>query len=121
MNNFYRVIALSFRHKFTVAASLVCSLAVAVLRGGNITAIFPIVDIIMLNKSIPQYLDETTVELEQQIATLTSDVEKRTAALPKAKDAARRQLRSEITYMRAQLARKESQLSWNEGYLAPLA
>ena len=39
MNNFRRVIAIAFGHQFTVAASLVCSLAVAVLWGGNITAI----------------------------------------------------------------------------------
>ena len=53
MRNFYRVIALAFHHRFTVAATLVCSLAVAVLWGGNITAIYPVVDVIMNNKSIP--------------------------------------------------------------------
>ena len=47
MNNFYRVITISFRHRFTVAASLFCSLAVAVLWGGNITAIYPIVDVVI--------------------------------------------------------------------------
>ncbi|HEX6962124.1 MAG TPA: ABC transporter ATP-binding protein [Lacipirellula sp.] len=121
MNNFYRVIALSFRHKFTVAASLFCSLAVAVLWGGNITAIFPVVDIIMLNKSIPQYVDEKCVELEKQIAALNADVEQGAAALPNAEGIEKRRLRSEITDKRAALARKEKELAWYEDYLSPLA
>jgi ATP-binding cassette, subfamily B, bacterial MsbA len=121
MNNFYRVIALSLRHKFTVAASLLCSLAVAVLWGGNITAIFPVVDIIMLNKSIPQYLDESCVELEQQITKLQADIDKQTAASQQAAGVEKRRLRSQVTDMRSQLARKEEQLAWYQDYLAPLA
>jgi ATP-binding cassette subfamily B protein/subfamily B ATP-binding cassette protein MsbA len=112
MNNFYRVIALAFRHKLTVAASLFCSLAVAVLWGGNITAIFPVVDIIMLNKSIPQYVDETSVELEQEIAALTSDLTAKTAALPAAEAAARPALRSQLADLQGGLSRKQKQLSW---------
>ena len=50
MRNFYRVIALAFHHRFTVAATLLCSFAVAVLWGGNITAIYPVVDVIMLRR-----------------------------------------------------------------------
>ncbi len=74
MNNFRRVIAISFRHRFTVAASLFCSLAVAVLWGGNITAIYPIVDVIMNNKSIPQYLDERRAAALARIAELEPQV-----------------------------------------------
>src|SRR5262245_47923153 len=70
MDNFGRVIKLAFRHRFTVGATLLCSLAVALLWGGNITAIYPVVDVIMNNKSIPQYLDEKRVEGEHQIAAL---------------------------------------------------
>jgi subfamily B ATP-binding cassette protein MsbA len=121
MNNFYRVIAISFRHKFTVAASLFCSLAVAVLWGGNITAIFPVVDIIMLNKSIPQYLDESSAELDTQIASLDADLKQKAAALPKAKADHQRRLRSEITDLKLQLARKQEQLAWRRDYLNPLA
>jgi ATP-binding cassette, subfamily B, bacterial MsbA len=112
MNNFYRVVALSFRHKFTVAASLCCSLAVAVLWGGNITAIFPIVDIIMLNKSIPQYVDETCAEFETQIAALTKEVDQHTAELAKAEPAKRPALRSELADLQSQISNRQRQLSW---------
>jgi ATP-binding cassette, subfamily B, bacterial MsbA len=121
MNNFYRVIALSLRHKFTVAASLFCSLAVAVLWGGNISAIFPVVDIIMLNKSIPQYLDETCVELEQQISKLQAEVDKQTAASEKAVGLEKRRLRSHATDLRSQIVQKEAKLEWYADRLAPLA
>ena len=75
MNNFYRVIAISFRHRFTVAASLLCSLAVAVLWGGNITAIYPIVDVVMNNKSVPQFLDEQQALAEQRLAELPPQID----------------------------------------------
>ncbi len=74
MGNFYRVISISFRHRFTVAASLFCSLAVAILWGGNITAIYPVVDVIMNNKSIPQYLDDQRVVAEKRIAEVTPQI-----------------------------------------------
>src|SRR5262245_46546745 len=74
MGNFGRVISLAFRHRFTVVAMLSCSLAVALLWGGNITAIYPVVDVIMNNKSIPQYLDEKRAEGERQIAELNDKI-----------------------------------------------
>ena len=70
MNNFGRILRLSLQHRMTVFMSMFCSLAVAILWGGNITAIYPVVDVIMVGKSVPQWLDEMAAEKRQEIAEL---------------------------------------------------
>jgi ATP-binding cassette subfamily B protein/subfamily B ATP-binding cassette protein MsbA len=121
MNNFYRVVALSFRHKLTVGASLICSLAVALLWGGNITAIFPVVDIIMLNKSIPQYVDEKCVELDKSLAALSKQIDGLNEQLPKAAHEDEPALRSQLAELQGQQSRKQRELAWYQGYISPLA
>jgi subfamily B ATP-binding cassette protein MsbA len=117
MNNFYRVIAISFRHRFTVAASLFCSLAVALLWGGNITAIYPVVDVIMNNKSIPQYLDEQRVLAEKRVAELTPQIAAAAEKLETADAEARTQLARTQTTLAEELKRKQKELTryekWN--------
>src|SRR5262245_55086854 len=117
MNNFYRVIAISFRHRFTVAASLFCSLAVAVLWGGNITAIYPVVDIIMNNKSIPQYLDEQKVLAEKRIAEVTPQIDEHKTQLQTATGDEQAKLNRELGSLTDELARKQKELGryikWN--------
>ncbi|HYO25428.1 MAG TPA: ABC transporter ATP-binding protein [Lacipirellulaceae bacterium] len=120
MKNFYRVIQLSFRHRFTVAASLVCSLAVALLWGGNITAIYPVVDVIMNNKSVPQYLDEQRTLAEARVAELAPAIETRRLELAQAANAPAADLRDqrrELAAWEDELARKRHELAryayWN--------
>jgi ATP-binding cassette subfamily B protein/subfamily B ATP-binding cassette protein MsbA len=117
MKNFARVIAISFRHRFTVAASLICSLAVAVLWGGNITAIYPVVDVIMNNKSIPQYLDEQRQLAAKRIDALEPEIAAHTEQLAAAADAKRPRLNRELAALEEELARKRLEMSryekWN--------
>jgi ATP-binding cassette subfamily B protein/subfamily B ATP-binding cassette protein MsbA len=117
MNNFYRVIAMSFRHRFTVAASLLCSLAVAVLWGGNITAIYPIVDVVMNNKSVPQFLDEQQALAEQRLAELPSQIAERQERLSSATVDERATVQRELTSLAEELNRKRNEVArferWN--------
>ncbi len=68
MSNFTRVLRLALRHRLTVAASILCSLGVALLWAGNIAAVLPIVDGVMQGKSIPTLLDETVENYETRVA-----------------------------------------------------
>ncbi len=74
MSNFSRVLRLALRHRFTVAASILCSLGVALLWAGNIAAVLPIVDGVMQGKSIPTLLDETVENYETQVASINGQV-----------------------------------------------
>jgi len=74
VSNFSRVLRLALRHRFTVAASVLCSLGVALLWAGNIAAVLPIVDGVMQGKSIPTLIDETAENYETQIASINGQV-----------------------------------------------
>jgi subfamily B ATP-binding cassette protein MsbA len=117
MKNFRRVVALSFRHRFTVVASLVCSLAVAILWGGNITAIYPVVDVIMNNKSVPQYLDEQRALAETRIAELEPAIAATQSQIEAATGDAQREPRRQRDALADELARKRTELAryerWN--------
>lgn len=76
MHNFYRVLRLSLSHRLTVAAALSCSLAVALLWGGNITAIYPIVDVVMAGKSIPEWAAEKEQGYAADVARLEEEIAK---------------------------------------------
>jgi len=112
MKNFRRAIAIAFRHPWTVAGSLVCALAVALLWGGNITAIYPVVDVIMNNKGIPEYLDERRVAAEERIEALNAEIADREAKLSRAAGdealalkIAIPRLKTELQYKRQEAAR----------------
>jgi ATP-binding cassette subfamily B protein/subfamily B ATP-binding cassette protein MsbA len=118
MRNFYRIIALAFHHRLTVAATLLCSLAVAVLWGGNITAIYPVVDVIMNNKSIPQYLDEKRDVAEKRIVEIDNELTARNAKLAAAADD--RGLKVEISGLQYERSRKEQEVAYYARW-SPLA
>ncbi len=118
MRNFYRVIALAFHHRLTVAATLLCSFAVAVLWGGNITAIYPVVDVIMNNKSIPQYLDDKRDAAEKRIVEIDHEMETRQAKLAATAD--NRGLKVEISGLEYERSRKEKEVAYYDRW-SPLA
>ena len=75
MNNFVRAMRLSLQYRWTFAASIVCALAVAVLWGGNISAIYPFMAVAMEGKSLHTWADRTIDTAEQRIAFLTGEID----------------------------------------------
>jgi ATP-binding cassette, subfamily B, bacterial MsbA len=121
MKNFYRVIAMSFRHPFTVAMSLFCSLAIAVLWGGNITAIYPVVDVVMLNKGIPEWLDEKRAALDKHIHEVEASIETTSAEQSAAAGAEKSRLTGRLTSLREELERRRVDLARYDKWYVPLA
>lgn len=70
VSNFFRVIRLALRHRLTVVASVLCSLGVALLWAGNISAIMPIVDGVMDEKTIPDLCHDEIAAHEQRLVKL---------------------------------------------------
>ncbi len=58
MNSFRRVIRLALEHRATLITSCACSLLVAVLWGGNITAVYPMVELVLRGDSAANWVDE---------------------------------------------------------------
>lgn len=75
MSNFSRVLRTALRHRWNVAACLTTSLIVAVLWAGNLSAVFWIVDVVMNDKSIPQWMSEELASSQSRMAELTSEIE----------------------------------------------
>ncbi|HUY34629.1 MAG TPA: ABC transporter ATP-binding protein [Pirellulales bacterium] len=96
MNNFGRALRLALRYRYTFAASVVCALVVAILWGGNIGAVYPLVAVTTEGRSLHQWAqveidaaDETADRLRTEIA----QAQTRPAALaPIGQPAARREL-----------------------------
>lgn len=119
MNNFLRVLRIALRHRITVIASVCCSLSIALLWGGNITAIYPIVDIVMAGKSIPQYVDENIVATESELADLNVTVAELRDSLH-TKGENEQQARQELGYLNSEISKKATKLAQLERW-APLA
>ena len=94
--NFVRVVRMAIRYKFTFAASIVSALAVAVLWGANIGAVYPVVEVVFKNKSMQQWIDEKIVEHRATVAAKTSELEQSQRELAAAEQAGDPRRESEI-------------------------
>ena len=86
MNNFVRALRLTLRYKWTLAGALVCALMVGALWGGNIGAMYPVVEVVFENQSIPSWLDEQVVKSGKLIDELNGEIETNQAKLEATSD-----------------------------------
>ncbi|HEX5445592.1 MAG TPA: ABC transporter ATP-binding protein [Pirellulales bacterium] len=124
MGNFARVVRLSLRYYWTVAASVICSLVVAVLWGGNIGFLYPIVEVVGMQQSLGQWVNASIETAHKSIAEQTAAETKLKHELAAATDTEKkgisRQLRSATTRRQAaeeDLARGQWLKPWIDKYL----
>ncbi len=120
MRNFARALRIAFSHRYNVVGCLLTSLVIAVLWGGNLTAVFPVVDIIMNDQSIPEWIDQKIAESQREV----NESDRWLAQLDKFKndDAAtiERELGVEIDRIQAELTahKLKSRDTWNDVQIA---
>jgi ATP-binding cassette, subfamily B, bacterial MsbA len=68
MNHFGRALKMAFRHRWNVIGCILTSLAVALLWGGNLTAVWPVVDVIMNDSSLPEWVDQQVAASDREAA-----------------------------------------------------
>jgi ATP-binding cassette subfamily B protein/subfamily B ATP-binding cassette protein MsbA len=68
MNSFGRALKLALAHRVNVVGCVLTAVVVALLWGGNLTAVFPVVDVIMNDQSLPQWIDQEIAESDGQVA-----------------------------------------------------
>ncbi len=78
MKPFYRAVRLSGKYPGTLVATLVCSLVVALLWGANIGALYPVFQVVLYNKSLPEWIDATIASHVETLKKLDSSI----ASLP---------------------------------------
>ncbi len=75
MKSFSRVLRLAFHYKFTFAGSAICALAVAVLWGANIGAVYPFVEVVFKGQSLQEWIDEEIDGSQRTVVETTERVE----------------------------------------------
>jgi ATP-binding cassette subfamily B protein/subfamily B ATP-binding cassette protein MsbA len=73
--NFGRIVRMAIRYKYTFVASVFSALAVAVLWGANIGAVYPVIEVVFKNKSLQQWVDEKIDEHHATVAAKTAELE----------------------------------------------
>ena len=117
MKSFARALRLAIAHRWTFAASLVCALAVAVLWGGNISVIYPIVEVTFKGQSMPEWVDKQIAAGKADVAArreqLDRLIEQQALVEPQAGAKAHR-LARQVARDRSRLEAEEAALARNE-------
>jgi ATP-binding cassette subfamily B protein/subfamily B ATP-binding cassette protein MsbA len=120
MHPFGRAVKLALAHRVNVAACILTSIAVATLWAGNLTAVWPVVDVIMNDSSLPAWLDGEIAESDKQVSDnrrWLAQLEQLSAEQPAE---IRSQIATEIERRKAELAEHthESSAHWTDAQIA---
>ena len=119
MKGFSRTVRLALRHKATLLLSLVCALLVAVLWGGNITVIYPFVEVLFEGQSMPEWIDNQVASGRQAVETFEQQALATAAAVEQAAPAERASAQREQERVASRLAAERRALARHE-WLQPI-
>ncbi|MEM1304350.1 MAG: ABC transporter ATP-binding protein, partial [Planctomycetota bacterium] len=68
MSSFGRALRLALRRRVNVVACVLASLMVALLWAANLAPVLLVVDVVMQDRSVPEWIDEQIAELDEQLA-----------------------------------------------------
>jgi ATP-binding cassette, subfamily B, bacterial MsbA len=111
MNNFFRVLRLTLRYRWSLAGAMLSAVVVALLWGANIGGLYPIVQVIFQKQSLQTWIDSEIHDSQGRIAKWEADsaeLRQHIAALPP-------EQQHEIA---VKLAVNESQLATENDFLA---
>jgi ATP-binding cassette subfamily B protein/subfamily B ATP-binding cassette protein MsbA len=124
MSNFAHTVRLALRYYWTVVAAFLCSMVVAVLWSGNITVLYPLVEVVGKNQTLGQWVNES-IDDAQQAATKAraaqEEAGRQIAAAPAAEVPALERNRdaaaSRLESAEAEVVRYQGFKVWIDGYL----
>jgi ATP-binding cassette, subfamily B, bacterial MsbA len=73
--NFGRVVRMAIRYKFTFVATIFSALMVAILWGGIIGAVYPVVEVVFKNKSMQQWIDDQIQENQTKLDAKSAELQ----------------------------------------------
>jgi subfamily B ATP-binding cassette protein MsbA len=117
---FGRAVKLALVHRVNVIACIATSIIVATLWAGNLTAVWPVVDVIMNDSSLPAWLDQEIAESDKEVADnrrWLAQLEQLSAEKP---SEIRDQIATEIERRKAELSEhiQESSQHWTDAQIA---
>ena len=81
MNPFFRIARGMTRFPAALSASIFCSIAVAMLWGGNIGALYPLLEVSLRGKSVQQWIADDIAECTEKQRVITAKLDDANAAL----------------------------------------
>ena len=112
MKNFGRVMSLSLRYRYTFLASIICALMVGVLWGGNISAVYPFVQLAFEEGSLQQGIDSKIEKALKKSAALIGEIQESKRALAQSPPEKRRQIRARLIEAESDLAAEQNAVGW---------
>jgi ABC-type multidrug transport system fused ATPase/permease subunit len=112
MKDFVRALGFTWPYRWRFVTSLACGLVVAVFWGANISAIYPLLTILLENKTLVSWADDKMVAARSDIERMNEEItdrERDAAAAPDSDD------KSRITSI---IARRQEQLSYKQAELS---
>src|SRR4029078_3179626 len=67
MHNFKRAFKLALQHSLNVATCVFTAVTVAILWGGNLTAVYPVLEEIMNDHALPDWIDQKIGEARHEV------------------------------------------------------
>ncbi|MCL2347519.1 MAG: ABC transporter ATP-binding protein/permease [Planctomycetaceae bacterium] len=74
MSNFYRAIQKTFRYQWSIAFATFCALMIGCLWGGNITIVYPFVNVTFDGGNIPDWVEQQLKEIRKQKSELLAQI-----------------------------------------------
>jgi len=101
MGNFYRVIRLALRYRWTFTATILSALAVGILWGANIGTVYPFVEVAIRGRTLQQWVDEKIAEARQNDVQYGRQAEQLKVMLATVPAVEASKLRKEIDHLQA--------------------
>jgi len=115
MKSFFRAVRHVFAYRWTLAGSIACCLGVALLWSANIGTVYPIIEVVFQNKSVPQWADEEVAELTAASRETNDQIERYRGLLNRDRGLTatrRRELEHQLATAKTKLAAEKESLDW---------
>src|SRR5215218_5354366 len=96
MNNFWRALRYTWPYRRRLFLSLACSLLVAIFWGANLSAIYPVLTVLLDNKTLPGWVDESEKHELAQIERVKGEIEEVGATVQQIEDRRRVEPKAEL-------------------------
>jgi ABC-type multidrug transport system fused ATPase/permease subunit len=77
MKDFVRALGYAWPYRVRLAGSLICALAVALFWGANISAIYPLLTVLLENKTLVSWTDDAIARAKSESQSLAAEIESR--------------------------------------------
>jgi subfamily B ATP-binding cassette protein MsbA len=120
MHSFKRALKVALGHRLKIATCVFTSAVIAVLWGGNLTAVFPVVEVIMNDHALPDWIDQKISEAQLEIDDANRWLVQLEKLKSKSADEIRQRVQAEIERRKSELAdlRKKAAGTWDDVQIA---